>query len=78
MEMTPQEIDHQRTSTEIARHVGGSFSAGVDFARMERAAMRKFPPAFRTTQPVPEAIRNLPVLIAKSKHQTQRKQHVLP
>jgi hypothetical protein len=51
MELTPQQIERRRNESHVRHRLDRSL-AGMDWDRIERAALKKFPPLFRRTQPV--------------------------
>ena len=87
MEATPQEIDEARTQAEIKRQLASTIPAR-HLAAVEKRALAEHPPVFRTTQPVPQPIRQAEAQIvssssssssfSSSKRIPKRKRHVLP
>ena len=78
MELTPQAIDAARTAAEIDRQVRASMLTPRAAATLEKRALVQHPPGSRVTYPVPPAIRNVGVQLAKLKRPAKVKKHVLP
>lgn len=49
--MTPQQIDAARDQAEIDRQIKRSFATPLDLAKLEKAALKKYPPLSRHPQP---------------------------
>jgi hypothetical protein len=81
MEVTPQQIDAARTQAEIDRRLKQSL-ASLPHDATEQRALETHPPVFRTTRPVPTALRNPTVepegRAALPRRQPKIKKHVLP
>jgi hypothetical protein len=76
MEYSPQELAELRLNAEIKRQVARHVPQGT-WTRMENRALENHPPLFRSTVPVPEAVKNIGVKIIQSR-MPKRKRHVLP